>query len=294
MWNDKISIKQPIVKVDYFEVTSLEESENKEYEFLFNYSIKFKEIKEFNVKKVVEKTYNLGKLIDDKFTYIGVQFVNNKSNKKDYVEVKKNIFLKAINDTHFEVYSRINSLYQDAQEKFKNVTDNDGTITIEDFVIKEKEKLEHEIYVRRLKEMFKEYKINNKDESALKRNLKLWAKTCGLSEDNVTNNRVNLFPIILLSHQMYLYTLHKVNLLEVNVTQTMEYINGKYVSNMFVETINDLIYYLFMHFCKSEGHNFIICDICGNLAVGTKAKHTCSERCKRIRNGNYNKKKKKV
>ncbi len=293
MWDEKyvVSVEHPKVKVDNYIVSNIEKMDNQEYEFIFQYDTDLKKLKELNTKEMLVKTYNLGKFVNEKFTFDGfIEVVDKNTNKRVPKIIKNNIFLKAREETHLEYFGRLKSISKQVEKKLNidikvDKYDSDKREAYND----ELRKIEKEIYVRRVEGQFKLYNVQDEDYNKLLELLNDWIKTCGLTERDVdlTEKQQNIFPIILLSHQIYLFIENGLPHLEAKFTQTM---SEDYHFEMNFDTVNDLIYSLAMNYFIFDRNGYIICEVCGLMHEGNRKKKTCSEVCKKKRNGSYNKK----
>lgn len=288
----KVNVRTPSVKIDTFTVSNIGLKDNKEYEFLYEYETNFEKVENIDIKKMLEKTYNIGLMMEKTFSFEDCHVnIDKNTGSIQTTEFKSNIFIKALAYARYQTGTRINSILEETYKEL-NMKQSKKNPILKKLYIKKMNEVSHNLYVERIKELSKEHKINNKDFKKLNKLLEDWIRTCGLPvlKMDTPSQFINMFPIVLFSQSIYNFINHSITKLEVNITHSMEYINGKYVDNLTVETINDLIKFLAMNFCKSGGYNYITCEVCGNLVIGTKRRHTCSEVCKKKRNKSYNKK----
>lgn len=286
MWNEEyvVSVKTPIVKIDRYIVNNIQEDEQRKYEFNFNFDVEnLKQITTFDSKKILIATYNLGKMIEKKFTV-----------KNNDVETnnKQNIFRIAQFYSQKKFYSKL--------KEIGNNIDSEIDMSKKDISKEEKKELIHKkvltiernLYQAEITNQLDKNRINNKDYQELLILIKKWIKTCGLTnkEIELPEDQRNLFSIILLSHQIYLFIENGVDNLEANLVYTLKRENSSYMSEVYVETINDLIYFLTMNYFEFKRNGYIICEICGKMIEGNKKRKTCSEKCKKERQ-NRNKQK---
>lgn len=294
MWNENYvaSVRNIKVKVDNYIITDIKKGENEDYEFLFELSTKFDKLTNHDSKQMLTCVYNIGQKIDEKFTYTDyVEVYDETSKSKKLEKVKRNIFLRARNDTHTEYFSRIKELHKQTEKelniKMPKENYDINKVTLFNARLREKEK---DIYKRRVEEQFKLNNIQEEDYKDLIKLIEKYIEVCGTppTKNSLSTYEQGLFSIILMSYKIYLFIESDGEyFIEAHHTQTME--KGKY--KMEFDTINDLLYSLAMNYFIFKKGGYIFCEVCGKMAIGKYGRMTCSEVCKKIRNGSYNKKK---
>lgn len=280
-----VNVDYPNIIIDNFLVSELEIKTDEEYTFKFRSDEKLVKLTKLNTKNMLINTYNLGKYIYKKFNYT---YENDESK-----QIIKNLFISALYEQQYEFQGRLKSITKDIEKKLNiNLKTDKNNIEKMNLFYKERRKVEYEIYLQKINELMKKHEINQKDYINLISLINKWLKTCGLSKKDIDllNEEQNILPIVLLAYKIFLYleTGYPQMQIKITYTTTGEINNTK--MELSVETVNDLLYYLAMGYRVFNGYGYIICEVCGNMAEGHKGKHTCSEICKKIRNGSYNKK----
>lgn len=289
MFDEKyvVSVMHPDVKIERYFVDNITELEKQDYEFLFKANTNFEKMNNLNTKKIFLSTYNLGKFVHEKFTFQSqIEIPEETSHKFINKEINRNIFLTALYETNLEYQGRMKEIYTKSKEKI-HIGVNDSITDEKNRVLffKELRKAQREIYLRKVEGQFKLNNITQKDNEKLLKLLNNWVKCCGLSkfELNASKNKTNLFSIILLAHKVYLFIKNDISDLEVNIIYSITRKGSNCETNISVETINDLIYFLVMNYFKFDGYGYVFCEQCGSIVEGNKKKKTCSERCKKAR-----------
>ena len=289
MWNEEYvaSVKDVRVKVDNYIITDINASNGEEYEFLFKLTTNFKHIEKYDTKKMLVSAYNVGKIIDDKFTY--KDYLVNSNDTKDIKLVRRNLFLRASYETNLEYQAQSKKINEQLNKDLDEEIRANNDINREKVRKELEREIEKGIYRRKIDELFKLYNIQEKDYNNLIKSIKKFVLVCGVPRVNKTMSihEQNLFSVILISHKIYTFIKNKGKYpLESKQTQTMTK-EGK--CKLEFDTVNDLLYSLAINYFAFKQYGYIICKVCGKMAVGNRKKQTCSERCKKIRNGSYNK-----
>ena len=288
MWEENYvaSVKNIRVKIDNYMINDLTPSDNEDYEFLFKYNTYFKHIEKYNTKKMLVSAYNVGKIINEKFTYDDIIDINSKT------VVKRNIFLKASYEANLAYQGQPKRVYKEIIEEIEKEKQK-GNNEIDKKLLEKKlrRRIEKEVYKKHLEWLFKMNNINEKDYKNLIKAIKKFVEACGVPnvKDGINAQEQNLFSVILISDKIYKFIKSGGKYtLESKQTQTM---TKEGICKFEFDTVNDLLYSLAINYFAFKSQGYIICDVCHKMAEGNAKKKTCSETCKKIRNGSYNKKK---
>lgn len=302
MWDESYvpSVTCPRIEEDRFILDAFNESDDSKYEFLFDVKAKHLSVEKYDSKKILSTTYNIGKLIEEQFTMHVSDAVDNQ-------KIISNVFLKAVFETHYEFQGRYKSIYTDIKNELGlNPLDNSDCLegsSNYDKLVKALREYEHSMYINKIESLFASYGINRKYYNKLIKYINSWYKYCGVSKNDTlsSESRENFFPIIMLSYSIYKLihderTTDSVSI-NYNIVKSDKLKSIKNQANtkkraieISIKNVNDLIKLLAINFIGLNGYGYIYCSECGNLYPGTQKRKTCSEICKKIRNGSYNKK----
>jgi len=295
MFNENylVSVRNPKVKIDNVLVSNIKECDNEDYEFLFEITTDYKKLEKKETREILSTTYNIGKLVEEKFTFD--DYLINPNDTHDFKLIRQNLFLKIRNDTNIEYNGSLLRINKEIEKEYdiKMPRDKYDINKVNIFNQRHRNK-EKEIYRRRINEEFERHNIKEEDYKDLIKLIKHFVKLCGVPPLNteITKYEQSLFSILFLSHNVYLFMNNKGNKkIEAKHTQTLKVERNKKRYNMEFDTINDLIYSLAINYILFDGYSYIFCCVCGRMAPGKKGKNTCGEVCKKKRNGHYNEKK---
>ena len=280
----KININSPTIKNDRFVVLDSKEKDNEKYEFIYDLKTNMEKINSFDARKILESTYNLGKMID-KFNY--KDSINSQSTS-DEIHFTSNIFLEASDKANYIFFAGIKHRALDfAQEHNIEIKEIHNNKDLKELFYKENRLIQKDLYNKMLEELFIKHGIQKKDINNLYKAINKWIKTCGLTEKELkfSKNQLNIFPIIIFCHKIYSIIQNEdIENLEVKINYKIKKNNENVTTELSVDTISDLVYLLTMNYFIFNKENYIFCEVCGNMATGRSSKKTCSVKCKKIRN----------
>lgn len=278
-----VEVKHCKVIADRYKIESIGINEDKEYEMAFQMGISSKKYEQMETKKILVNTYNLGQLVEQKF-------IHKEENPHTKEIITTNIFFYALYEQQLEFIGRLKSITQEIENKLNmNLIEDRQNEEKMKLFFEERYKVQHEIFLRKLDYAFKKFGITKHDYNDLIRFIKNWIKSCGISEEeiNLADAKQHIFPIIQLALKIYSYIETGNPPMEYTIKyKTIGDINNQRLERSF-DNLNQLIYYLASGYHAFKRSGYIICEVCGKLAPGQTNKYTCSEKCKKIRNGSY-------